>query len=373
MLPTIEEFNYISNETFRQCIESDWRELNEALQTKSWKGAMVLGGSIIEAMLADSLYSEGGGTNGVLRSDLSVLIDDCHTKKIIKDDTKKACEVIKDFRNLIHPGRTVRLGTQATEGKASLTRSLVLIVAGDIAANRKATYGYTAEQVLNKMFADPSALFSIKDSLLRKVNDWEKERLLLRMLPNTHQATREEAAAAPNAQKRKMFTEHLRSIRWLNSHVFEASPEGIKKKAARVYCDLLYEGSGSDRRHFERGLLLPKYIDLLEESEKQLVRKGLLSSLREEQCKELLQATKGLGKWFATADCFSDLLSIFFAAVHSESDKADEWMEGILYTMGEEAKGQFRDYVKSKNRYPARSLGAQCCERLLDLPRDIPF
>jgi hypothetical protein len=38
--------------------------------------------------------------------------------KLIPDDIRKQCELCKDFRNLIHPGREIRLRQRATRGRA---------------------------------------------------------------------------------------------------------------------------------------------------------------------------------------------------------------------------------------------------------------
>lgn len=44
--------NYVTDEQFRQSLESDYREMTTALEQKCWKTAHVMAGSMIEALHA---------------------------------------------------------------------------------------------------------------------------------------------------------------------------------------------------------------------------------------------------------------------------------------------------------------------------------
>jgi hypothetical protein len=63
------------------------------------------------------------------------------------------CSVIKDYRNLIHPGRLLRLGESVNEEGATVALSLARMVAKDISKKKAEKYGLTAEQLANKIEA----------------------------------------------------------------------------------------------------------------------------------------------------------------------------------------------------------------------------
>lgn len=49
------QLKFISNDKFRLSLQSDMKELESCLENKCWKSAMVLVGSMVEALLIDHL------------------------------------------------------------------------------------------------------------------------------------------------------------------------------------------------------------------------------------------------------------------------------------------------------------------------------
>ena len=66
---------------------------------------------------------------------------------------------------------------------ASVAKSLVEIIIKEISSKKRETYGYTAEQILAKIEKDRSSR-SIWTHLLTEMNNYEKSKLLLSLLPN---------------------------------------------------------------------------------------------------------------------------------------------------------------------------------------------
>jgi len=85
-------FDFISGDDFRMSLESDYRELSSAMETKSWKSAHVLAGSIIEAILVDYLAAtdyQAKKKKDPLKMELHELITACHQEGILLTSTKE--------------------------------------------------------------------------------------------------------------------------------------------------------------------------------------------------------------------------------------------------------------------------------------------
>jgi hypothetical protein len=123
------ELNFISDNDFRDSLRRDISTVNQALSNGEWKAATVLSGSIIEALLlwalqqrprtditnaVNSLIQSGGLSKRPPSSleewTLHLYIEVAAEISIISKDTAIQVRLAKDFRNLIHPGRAVRLG-----------------------------------------------------------------------------------------------------------------------------------------------------------------------------------------------------------------------------------------------------------------------
>jgi hypothetical protein len=102
--------DFITDEAFRASLVSDMRELETALESGNLKSAHVLAGSIVEAVLIDHLVTAGLiDLEAGLRLDLAEAIKRCKDKGIISERTADLSSVVRSYRNLIHPGRMMRL------------------------------------------------------------------------------------------------------------------------------------------------------------------------------------------------------------------------------------------------------------------------
>src|SRR5258708_7917884 len=140
-------FDFISGQDFRLLLVADYRELNLAIQAKAWKAAQILAGSIIEAILVDYLISmeyKKRSQDNLLHLGLGGAIKICRDENILSEKIEHLSHAIQSYRNLIHPGRSVRLGETASENDAIMSKALVEIIAEEIATRKKAQYGHTA-------------------------------------------------------------------------------------------------------------------------------------------------------------------------------------------------------------------------------------
>jgi hypothetical protein len=114
---------------------------------REWMGATVFAGAAIEALLLWALKRLEQAANKTLNSapptaqstrkldelHLAEFIDRAHAQKVIGDATASQARLAKDARNLIHPGRSARLGTSCNKGTALTALAGLQQVVDDLA------------------------------------------------------------------------------------------------------------------------------------------------------------------------------------------------------------------------------------------------
>src|SRR5258708_3318961 len=219
-------------------LESDYRELSSAMETKSWKSAHVLAGSIIEAILVDYLAAtdyQGKKQKDPLNMELHDLIPACHQEGILSQRAADLSSVVRGYRKLIHPGRVVRLQEQVDENGATVARSLVEIIVGEVARRREQKFGYTAEQITSKITQDSSTAAMMKH-LLKDMHPHELERLLLTVLPKPYMDY-----VLRYDQERDSALDALPTCFRI---AFDSASDEIKTQVARNFVRIVKEESG---------------------------------------------------------------------------------------------------------------------------------
>src|SRR5256885_13481073 len=121
------KFDFITDVDFRTSLESDYRELLRCIENGAWKAVHVIAGSVVEAILSDYLigigYEKKSGKNP-LEMELGPIISACRAEKIITDRTADLSSVVRSYRNLIHPGRIVRLKEKVDKKTALIAKAL---------------------------------------------------------------------------------------------------------------------------------------------------------------------------------------------------------------------------------------------------------
>lgn len=136
----IADLDFIVDDEFRRSLSEDLRELDSAIANGSIKSAHVLAGSIVEAVLIDRLISDEILNRDVaLKLDLHGAIEKCRENGIIRGQTADLSSVVKSYRNLIHPGRAIRVKERIDINSAQVAKSLVFIVLSEIAERQRAS------------------------------------------------------------------------------------------------------------------------------------------------------------------------------------------------------------------------------------------
>ena len=123
------DLNFVPDPDLRDNLWADVTAVRRALSNQEWKATTVLAGSVLEALL---LWAISTKTSADVQSAISSLVATgdlaskpdsnpekwildqyiriVHSLKLISDSSKTQMLLAKDFRNLIHPGRSARLG-----------------------------------------------------------------------------------------------------------------------------------------------------------------------------------------------------------------------------------------------------------------------
>lgn len=173
-------FDFISDTNFRELLTRDYFELNKCVENRCTKSILVLSGSIIEAILTEYFlqFPQMGKTEAqILNSTLNDLLNWALTENVISEMEKNLAGVVKDYRNLIHPGREIRKGEKFSEESGNISVSVLNIIINSVKVIYLQKYGYSAEEVFEKLKNDWH-FKSIFDKVIVKLNQNERVKLL---------------------------------------------------------------------------------------------------------------------------------------------------------------------------------------------------
>lgn len=311
-------FDFITGDEFRASLAADYAELDACLAAHAYKAVAVLSGSIIEAVLLDFLYTKSSEKATVLKMDLGVAITECRKADVLSQRTADLCSVIKEYRNLIHPGRVVRLKESVDADTASIAKSLVGLIVKEVAEMRRASYGFTAEQIASKMENDPSAL-SILRHLLASTNESETRRLLLKVLPSRFL----ELSFANEYDGERVVERGFR-------HALELASDDIKRSVASRFVAVLKEETGEIVNAYSNFLFRVSDLQYLSISEASIAREHLFGRLDQDHSGTLLRVVQGIGPFLSAGD--AGKLVDYLVGLLSYRDKATRGLARGLLT-----------------------------------------
>jgi hypothetical protein len=129
--PTTSELLFITDAALRDDLRVDIAVIGRALSNSEWKAVTVLSGAVIEALLLWRLQQCEPVEIGTVSSEFPKLpnkdlqewhlpdyITAAERLKILDESVIKQVQIAKDFRNLIHPGRSQRLSRKCDRATA---------------------------------------------------------------------------------------------------------------------------------------------------------------------------------------------------------------------------------------------------------------
>ena len=121
---------FVRSKSLRESLERDFQELQVAVKHAAPKSAVVLSGEILEGILLDELRCRsrparaayrklrGSAPPPLVRWALGDLIDVASDLGLLPGGTVQLSNALREFRNLIHPGRSVRLRHEVSAEEA---------------------------------------------------------------------------------------------------------------------------------------------------------------------------------------------------------------------------------------------------------------
>lgn len=144
------DLQFILDSQFRESLRQDLSDMNRSLADGEWKAATVLAGSLLEALLLWALQQRNPEEvarkvaelhptilKKVPHADLErwylpEYVEVSAALKLIEPDTSAQARLANDYRNLIHPGRTLRLTRRCDRGTAFGAVAAVEMVVRDL-------------------------------------------------------------------------------------------------------------------------------------------------------------------------------------------------------------------------------------------------
>ncbi len=266
-------FDFITNPQFRESLESDFREMENCLAKEAWKAAQVLAGSIVEALLIDYLHSyplpSRNLSRDVLKLELAEAIKVCAIEGVLSKRVEELCGVVRSYRNLIHPGRVVRMNEPApNRSDAVIALELVGLITREVARTLQKRVGLTAEQVLAKIKKDQGAVKMLKH-LLVGFNETQRQRLLVSLLPKAYI----EEVSSIEGDARSATAETLSKAYRI---ILEDAEETTKQACIGEIARVIREEDGSTIRMTTIGMLHAGDIRFAPEDQRDLIYEHIM-------------------------------------------------------------------------------------------------
>lgn len=137
-LPTV-DWSFIADDRLRQIMERDYGELQNLVIVRSMKSIVVMLGSIIEAVLVyvlgewerkdpqkirELITKHSPKASSITQVSLENLIKIAADLDILDADTRRQADILREYRNCIHPSREIRDKVQIDD---ELVHALILL------------------------------------------------------------------------------------------------------------------------------------------------------------------------------------------------------------------------------------------------------
>jgi hypothetical protein len=139
------DFSFVKNTKLREIIERDYTELENIRM--GVKSRIILAGGLIEGLLADALLCDqvraqkARPASKIGEWNLSTLIDVALELGFISQGPCQHGHAVRDFRNLVHPGKEMRGDYVVGQHEAHAAELTLRMVIRDLQARNKGTIG----------------------------------------------------------------------------------------------------------------------------------------------------------------------------------------------------------------------------------------
>lgn len=296
------EFDFVTDPAFRTSLESDYREMRACQEKGCWKAVLVLAGSIIEAVLVDHVSSLPSPPSNIGEMTLGPLLKHCKEKKLISERCHDIGVAVKNYRNLVHPGKLVRQKEVVDAQGASVAVALAEMVVKEVESQKKETYGFTAAQLFTKALSDSSAV-NIFKHLLKGIHDSEFRQFLLETIPND-----------PRWFSGKGFSEsECSNLCVCFHHAFEKAPLLVRQEVVNRYLHIVRTADKQTVTLYERRFFRTTQMDLMNPDQLAIAKRRLFTDFQESP-EMLIGSFMGIHR-FITEHDLDDVLAVLFSVL----------------------------------------------------------
>lgn len=137
---TVPPLAFLVSADLRRVVEADLRELELLRQAGAAKALFILAGSLVEGVLVDVLGRREDLAQSILKKNgkwpndagLAGLIEGAARFGLVQPSVKSLLEVLKDYRDLVHPARMATTKLRARQDTAELVLQAVRVVLADL-------------------------------------------------------------------------------------------------------------------------------------------------------------------------------------------------------------------------------------------------
>ena len=285
-------FDFITDDELRSVLMSDYREMSACADSKAWKAVHVLAGSIIEAVIADYLIAEGHvSRDEAMRLELSQSIALAMNEGILSEKLHSLSTVVKNYRNLVHPGRSIRFDEKPDENNSNIATTLVEMICKEL-GERKSSHGYTAEQVVGKIRRDSTAGAILQDMLRTDVSSKEIGRLLKKVIPETYYEVEEVGSRYGYEDDIVHLLSALKSSYRL---AHKQADTGLRRDVASRFIGILKEEDLNIITIHIEAFWWMGQLEYLSDEDKQTAKRYFFSRIKQEHGYQLINALQDIG------------------------------------------------------------------------------
>lgn len=323
-------FYTVRDPRLRRVLESDYAELQLALKSQMSKASLVLAGGIVEAVLINYLLVIGyeHPPKGIdpRSMQLGDLIAACEQEGALTAETATFCQVLREYRNLIHPGRSVRMEVLADDSRVKVAEQLVERVLGQVDERARRRPEWAAEAALDAILngdrgdGDAAARYR-----LRRLSPSEAERLVVEVLPERFAL---ELSAEPDIHEDPWieFAELSRACFWVGMTMVSAP---AKTEAARRLMREL-ENDPANASEWLVFFFSPDLLAVLDEEERRDCLGFVLESVEEMLHGDWhIGLLRDVGPYLSASDARQVAHILTRVMIHGPDDRR-EWAEETL-------------------------------------------
>ena len=282
--------------------------------------------------------------------------------------------VVRQYRNLIHPGRVIRLEEKVDENSATIAQKLVEMIVSETSRRKNEAFGYTAEQVLSKIIND-SSVIAILPHVLRNVNEFEIRRLL-RLLPQHYF----ELISQDEYQDQEEYywvNNATTSIEKCFRIAFDVAPDEVKREVAEKFVSILKEENEHMVMTYEVVFFRISDVVYLSSDETMLIKQHLFARLSKEVTVPVLVALKGVGAFLVSDEIYEFTSSIIKTILYKKDrelkDAAREFFVNEYLIMSEDCQSMVRKSLTGWGKFLEKKGQTELAKTVEEIKSSVEF